>query len=53
MLVYSYSYSKKTSEIRDQNIPILSEKCYNSGLQHDTCLLDWLALHLKVRSGID
>ena len=30
--------SKKISEIRDQNIPILSEKCYNSGLQHDTCL---------------
>ena len=33
--------SKKISEIRDQNIPILSEKCYNSGLQHelkhDTC----------------
>ena len=30
--------SKKISEIRDQNIPIFSEKCYNSGLQHDTCL---------------
>ena len=30
--------SKKISEIRDQNIPILSEKCYNSSLQHDTCL---------------
>ena len=30
--------SKKISKIRDQNIPILSEKCYNSGLQHDTCL---------------
>ena len=25
--------SKKISKIRDQNIPILSEKCYNSGLQ--------------------
>ena len=30
--------SKKTSKIRDQNIPFFSEKCYNSGLQHDTCL---------------
>ena len=29
--------SKKISEIRDQNIPILSEKGYNSGLQHNTC----------------
>ena len=30
--------SKKISEIRDQNIPIIPEKCYNFGLQHDTCL---------------
>ena len=28
--------SKKIPKIRDQNIPILSEKCYNSGLHHDT-----------------
>ena len=30
--------SKKISEIRDQNISILSEKCHNSGLKHDTWL---------------
>ena len=30
--------SKKISEICDQDISILSEKCHNSGLQHDTYL---------------